>query len=57
MDLGTVKTRLDAGQYTNNFEGYLKDIRQIFVNAYKYNAEETDVHAMAKQLEVNHSLI
>ena len=53
MDLSTVKARLDAGQYLNNLDAYLSDVRQIFKNAYLYNAAGTDVYAMAKQLEVN----
>ena len=55
MDLSTVKARLDAGQYLNNLDAYLSDVRQIFKNAYLYNAAGTDVYAMAKQLEVNHT--
>ena len=54
IDFGTIKTRLDAGQYTDNLVGYLKDMRQVFQNAYTYNAVGTDVFAMAKQLEVMH---
>lgn len=54
IDLGTIKTRLDSGQYTGKLEEYLRDMRQIFANAYTYNAEGTDVYAMAKQLEVSH---
>ena len=54
MDLATIKTRLDSGRYANNLDAYLLDVRQIFKNAYIYNAEGTDVYAMAKQLEVSH---
>lgn len=50
MDLGTVKTRLKAHQYTNVQE-MDKDIRLIFSNCYKFNAKGTYVYLQAKALE------
>ncbi len=50
MDLGTVKSRLDARKYGNAGE-FAKDVRTIFTNCYTYNPETHDVVAMAKKLE------
>ena len=52
MDFGTIKGRLDAGFYTFNSDGFAADMRQVFENAFTYNAAGSDVHSMAMTLKV-----
>lgn len=49
MDLGTVKTNLNANWYRSPRE-FAEDVRLTFRNAMTYNPEGQDVHIMAKQL-------
>ena len=50
MDFGTVKKRLDTGEY-NNFGEFEREMRLVFFNCYTYNAPESDVVALGKQVE------
>ncbi|KAI9143843.1 Bromodomain-containing protein [Paraphysoderma sedebokerense] len=50
MDLGTMKTKLEAGEYSTAHE-FEVDMRQIFKNCYKFNPPGTDVYNMGKRLE------
>ena len=52
MDFGTIKGRLDAGLYTLKSDGFAADMRQVFENAFTYNAAGSDVHSMAMTLKV-----
>ncbi|KAF4367240.1 hypothetical protein G4B88_026747 [Cannabis sativa] len=49
MDLGTVKSKLASGSYSNPMEFYA-DVRLTFTNAMTYNPRGNDVHAMADTL-------
>ncbi|GJN38100.1 hypothetical protein PR202_gb27112 [Eleusine coracana subsp. coracana] len=49
MDLGTVKSKLSAGQYKSPRE-FAADVRLTFQNAMTYNPKGQDVHFMAEQL-------
>jgi len=48
MDFGTIKSKIN--QYKTPFE-FEADVRLVFENARKYNAPETEVRDMARQLE------
>lgn len=50
MDLGTVKSKMDAREYKTSKE-FADDVRLIFTNCYKYNPPDHDVVAMAKKLQ------
>jgi bromodomain-containing factor 1 len=50
MDLSTVTTRLEGGQYDTAKE-FEADIRQIFKNCYKFNPIGTPVHEWGRKLE------
>jgi len=50
MDLSTVTTRLNTGQY-ENAKDFEVDIRQIFKNCYKFNPSGSPVHEMGKYFE------
>ena len=50
MDLGTVKSNMDARRY-KSAEAFAEDVRMIFKNCYKYNPDTHDVVAMARKLE------
>jgi len=52
MDLGTVKTKMEAREYATAQE-FCNDVRLIFLNCYRYNQPDTDVVAMAKKLQVD----
>lgn len=52
LDFGTVKSRLDAGNYTSNMESFVQDMGQIFDNAFLYNAPGSTVHGWAVTLKV-----
>ncbi|KAI4331093.1 hypothetical protein MLD38_029316 [Melastoma candidum] len=49
MDLGTIKTRLNANWYKSPRE-FAEDVRVTFHNAMTYNPEGQDVHVMAQVL-------
>uniref|UniRef100_A0AAY3ZUJ3 Bromodomain containing 2 n=1 Tax=Denticeps clupeoides TaxID=299321 RepID=A0AAY3ZUJ3_9TELE len=51
MDLGTVKAKLESGQYGGAQE-FADDIRLMFSNCYKYNPPDHDVVAMGRKLQV-----
>ncbi len=50
MDLSTVSTRLNTGQY-ENAKDFEADIKQIFKNCYKFNPPGSPVHEMGKYYE------
>merc|ERR1719153_1796842 len=50
MDLGTVKTKVEANKYKSAAE-FASDMRLIFTNCYKYNPPDHDVVAMARKLQ------
>lgn len=50
MDLSTVTTRLNTGQY-ENAKDFEADMRQIFKNCYKFNPAGSPVHEMGKSFE------
>jgi len=50
MDLGTVKTKLDADEYATP-EQMKSDIKTIFTNCYTFNPVGSDVYLMAQELE------
>jgi len=50
MDLGTVRTKMEAREYRVPTE-FSTDMRLIFTNCYKYNPPEHDVVAMARKLQ------
>ncbi|KAK7302220.1 hypothetical protein RJT34_13104 [Clitoria ternatea] len=49
MDLGTVKSRLTSGEYSNPVD-FAVDVRLTFKNAMTYNPPGNDVHIMADTL-------
>ncbi|CAI9113068.1 OLC1v1013596C1 [Oldenlandia corymbosa var. corymbosa] len=49
MDLGTVKTKLLSGAYSDISE-FAADVRLTFTNAMTYNPPGNDVHVMAKEM-------
>ncbi|KAH8074515.1 RNA polymerase II transcription regulator recruiting protein [Aureococcus anophagefferens] len=50
MDFGTVKAKLDAGDYT--VHTFAADVRLVFRNAMTFNVEGDDVHEAALWLDV-----
>ncbi|GFN82764.1 hypothetical protein PoB_000927000, partial [Plakobranchus ocellatus] len=50
MDLGTVKKKMDERQYRTAGE-FAEDVRQIFQNCYRYNAQDSDVAKMGRKLQ------
>ncbi|OIW21874.1 hypothetical protein TanjilG_13743 [Lupinus angustifolius] len=49
MDLGTVKSRIASGEYSNPMD-FAADVRLTFSNAMTYNPPGNDVHIMADNL-------
>ncbi|XP_045797136.1 transcription factor GTE8-like isoform X2 [Trifolium pratense] len=49
MDLGTIKTKIDTGAYSNPLE-FAADVRLTFSNAMTYNPPGNDVYIMADTL-------
>mmetsp|Transcript_14354 Transcript_14354/g.20565 ORF Transcript_14354/g.20565 Transcript_14354/m.20565 type:complete len:169 (-) Transcript_14354:961-1467(-) len=49
MDLGLVKRNIDAGVYTS-IQDAADDIRLIWANCRKYNADESDFNKIARRL-------
>ncbi|XP_035995981.1 bromodomain-containing protein 3 isoform X2 [Fundulus heteroclitus] len=50
MDLGTVKEKLDGGEY-QDVQQFATDVRLIFSNCYKYNPSRHSVVEMARKLQ------
>lgn len=52
MDFSTIKNQMEAKDGTGykNVHEICADVRLVFKNAMKYNAEKSDVHVMAKTL-------
>lgn len=50
MDLGTVKTKLDRGEYKNG-AAFAADVRLMLNNCFTYNPQGQDVYQMGKQVE------
>ncbi len=50
IDLGTIRKRLDAGDYESRDE-FADDVRRVWENCFKYNPAGTDVCNFAKQLQ------
>eukprot|EP01125_Pyxidicula_operculata_P010617 TRINITY_DN3498_c0_g1_i2.p1 TRINITY_DN3498_c0_g1~~TRINITY_DN3498_c0_g1_i2.p1 ORF type:complete len:392 (+),score=65.29 TRINITY_DN3498_c0_g1_i2:75-1250(+) len=51
MDLGTIKRRLNRGNY-ETVSDFGEDVRLVWSNALLYNPKHTDIHYMAKTLSV-----
>ena len=52
MDLGTIKKRLDEGEYAKTFmTDFPADCRLVFTNAVTYNDEEDPIHQMAVRMK------
>jgi hypothetical protein len=49
MDLGTVQSKIDAGDY-GDMEETAADMRLIWANCMKYNTEGSDFYVLARQL-------
>lgn len=43
MDMGRIKSNLNMGKYTSNYE-VMKDIQLIFENCDLYNVKDSDIH-------------
>ncbi|KAL3317601.1 hypothetical protein Ciccas_003746 [Cichlidogyrus casuarinus] len=50
MDLSTIKTKLENGQYQGKQE-FADDVRLMFNNCYKYNGESSEVGMIGKRLQ------
>ena len=50
MDLKTVTSKLQEGKYEGDLKRFVRDIRQIFMNAVIYNEPMTDVYSCAVKL-------
>ncbi|XP_038124171.1 bromodomain-containing protein 3-like [Cyprinodon tularosa] len=50
MDLGTVKKKMDGGEYQDEHQ-FAADVRLIFSNCYKYNPSHHTVVGMARKLQ------
>ena len=51
MDLGTIKKKLSHNVYANATE-FVKDMRLVFANCYRYNGEVHDISVCAKEVEM-----
>ncbi|XP_075661262.1 transcription factor GTE10-like isoform X2 [Castanea sativa] len=49
MDLGTIKSKMASGEYTN-LADFAADVRLTYSNAVTYNPSTNDIHHMAKTL-------
>ena len=49
IDLGTIKGRLESGEYADRDE-FAAEVRRVWDNCYRYAAAGTDVHRMATEL-------
>ncbi|XP_076846562.1 bromodomain testis-specific protein isoform X3 [Brachyhypopomus gauderio] len=50
MDLGTIKKKMDAREYTDALQ-FAADIRLMFSNCYKYNPPTHEIVTMARKLQ------
>jgi len=50
LDFGTVKKRMDAGEYEDPDE-FATEVRRVWNNAFLYNQQGTEVHRMASDLQ------
>ncbi|KAK4531987.1 hypothetical protein CCYA_CCYA10G2844 [Cyanidiococcus yangmingshanensis] len=50
MDLGTIRQRLETGEYGTDPEAFRRDVRLVWSNAMTYNPPETEYYVMAKTL-------
>ena len=50
MDFGTIKTKLDNGEYENAKE-FEADAKQVFQNCYKFNRPGDDIYKIGQELE------
>jgi len=50
IDLGTIQKRLESGECEGRDE-FAAEVRRVWSNCFLYNAEGTDVHRMATQLQ------
>lgn len=50
MDLGTIKKKVDTGQY-DSIDSFADDVRLVFSNCYKYNPPTMEVVTMAQKLQ------
>ncbi len=50
MDLSTITQKLHEGKYGADIRGFVRDVRQIFMNAVIYNEPSTDVYTCAVKL-------
>ena len=50
MDFGTIRTKLDQGEYENAKE-FENDVKLVFQNCYKFNPSNDPIHQSGKSLE------
>ncbi|KAF2460373.1 Bromodomain-containing protein [Lineolata rhizophorae] len=50
MDLSTIRTRLDANEYTTAKEFY-NDVKLMFDNCFKFNPETDEVHRLGREFQ------
>ena len=50
MDLGTIKSKLESGKYSNIID-FSKDVHLVFDNACTYNQDGSDVYIMSETLK------
>lgn len=50
MDLNTIRTKLKGGHYAHP-QHLIRDVRLMFTNCYRYNAETTEVYGQAVKLQ------
>ncbi|KII64746.1 Bromodomain-containing protein [Thelohanellus kitauei] len=50
MDLGTVRNKLKGGQYSHASQ-FIRDVRLVFTNCFRYNAPETEVFMCGQKLQ------
>jgi hypothetical protein len=50
MDLGTMKVKMDAGEYANE-EEFLSDMNQIFTNCYTYWSKKDPMWTACEKLQ------
>jgi hypothetical protein len=49
MDLGTILSGLREGLYNNSIRQFIKDVRQVFINATIFNEPHDEIHRNAVQ--------
>jgi hypothetical protein len=52
MDFGSITYSADRGDYSEDFNLFAKDVRQVFINAMKYNVIDTEIYNIAKTLAI-----